>query len=590
MKRALALGMAAVMVAGLAACGGSGSSSTPASGSTSSAGSTTATGTGALNTDTTTLYIYMASEPDSLDPALNSTVDGGCLANNSFVGLYTYDENADIVPALATETEISEDGLTYTFTVPETKWSDGTPLTAADFEYSWKRAAKAETGASYGYLFAMFEGYDGGEGEINVTAEGDKLICKLATPCPYFLELMAFPTFMPVPQASIEAADPDGTNPKAWVSEAGFVSNGAYTCTEWKHNESMTYTKNPNFYRADEVKIEKLQIMLSSDDTATFAAYNAGNLDFIDSVPVDETPNVKNNSDYYVADSIGTVYSCFDVTSDLFAGKTPEQAANMRKAINILIDRQYIVDTVGQADQVLATSFIPKGMLDGNGEEFWEEDRYFDADGISTDYEATLDEARSLLESAGYKFDENGKLSSETPLTLNYATNNSDGLIKTAECIQQDLAAIGIDMKIESSEWNVFLNERKVGNYDIARNGWIADYSDPINMLEMWLPESGNNDIQFGRDGSGAQEAGTVPSYAPDWTEYTNLIYGIYAETDMAKRAEMMHQAEDILMSTWAIIPIYYYNDPYMLKDNVTGVYTTPTNMKYFMYAEKTAG
>ncbi len=590
MKRALALGMAAVMVAGLAACGGSGSSSTPASGSTSSAGSTTATGTGALNTDTTTLYIYMASEPDSLDPALNSTVDGGCLANNSFVGLYTYDENADIVPALATETEISEDGLTYTFTVPETKWSDGTPLTAADFEYSWKRAAKAETGASYGYLFAMFEGYDGGEGEINVTAEGDKLICKLATPCPYFLELMAFPTFMPVPQASVEAADPDGTNPKAWVSEAGFVSNGAYTCTEWKHNESMTYTKNPNFYRADEVKIEKLQIMLSSDDTATFAAYNAGNLDFIDSVPVDETPNVKNNSDYYVADSIGTVYSCFDVTSDLFADKTPEQAANMRKAINILIDRQYIVDTVGQADQVLAASFIPKGMLDGNGEEFWEEDRYFDVDGISTDYEATLDEARSLLESAGYKFDENGMLSAETPLTLNYATNNSDGLIKTAECIQQDLAAIGIDMKIESSEWNVFLNERKVGNYDIARNGWIADYSDPINMLEMWLPESGNNDIQFGRDGSGAQEAGTVPSYAPDWTEYTNLIYGIYAETDMAKRAEMMHQAEDILMNTWAIIPIYYYNDPYMLKDNVTGVYTTPTNMKYFMYAEKTAG
>ena len=215
---------------------------------------------------------------------------------------------------------------------------------------------------------------------------------------------------------------------------------------------------------------------------------------------------------------------------------------------------------------------------------------YFDADGISTDYEATLDEARSLLENAGYKFDENGMLSAETPLTITYATNNSNGLIKTAECIQQDLAAIGIEMKIESSEWNVFLNERKAGNYDMARNGWIADYSDPINMLEMWLPNSGNNDIQFGRDGSGSQKAGTVPSWAPDWTEYTDLINAIYAETDMAKRAEMMHQAEDILMDTWAIIPIYYYNDPYMLKDNVTGVYTTPTNMKYFMYAEKTAG
>ncbi len=589
MKRALALGLAAVMVAGLAACGGNKPSSTPAStsGSTSTA---TGTGTGALNTDTNTLYLFMASEPDSLDPALNSTVDGGCLANNSFIGLYTYNEKAEVVPALATDTEVSDDKLTYTFTVPETKWSDGTPLTAADFEYSWKRAASAKTGASYGYLFAMFEGYNGGEGEINVKAEGDKLVCKLSAPCPYFLELMAFPTFLPVHKASVEAADPDGTNPKAWVAEAGFISNGAYTCTEWKHNESMTYTKNPNFYRADDVKIEKLQIMLSSDDTATFAAYNAGNLDFIDSVPVDETPNVKNNSDYYVADSIGTVYSCFNVNSELFAGKTPEQAADMRHAISILIDRQYIADTVGQADQVLASSFIPKGMLDGNGEEFWKEDRYFDADGISTNYEATLDEARKLLENAGYKFDESGMLSAETPLTLNYATNNSDGLIKTAECIQQDLAALGIDMKIESSEWNVFLNERKAGNYDVARNGWIADYSDPINMLEMWLPESGNNDIQLGRDTSGVAKAGTVPSYAPDWTEYTELIGKIYAETDMAKRAEMMHQAEDILMSTWAIVPIYYYNDPYMLKDNVTGVYTTPTNMKYFMYAEKTAG
>ena len=589
MKRALALGLAAVMVAGLAACGGNKPSSTPAStsGSTSTA---TGTGTGALNTDTNTLYLFMASEPDSLDPALNSTVDGGCLANNSFIGLYTYNEKAEVVPALATDTEVSDDKLTYTFTVPETKWSDGTPLTAADFEYSWKRAASAKTGASYGYLFAMFEGYNGGEGEINVKAEGDKLVCKLSAPCPYFLELMAFPTFLPVHKASVEAADPDGTNPKAWVAEAGFISNGAYTCTEWKHNESMTYTKNPNFYRADDVKIEKLQIMLSSDDTATFAAYNAGNLDFIDSVPVDETPNVKNNSDYYVADSIGTVYSCFNVNSELFAGKTPEQAADMRHAISILIDRQYIADTVGQADQVLASSFIPKGMLDGNGEEFWKEDRYFDADGIITNYEATLDEARKLLENAGYKFDESGMLSAETPLTLNYATNNSDGLIKTAECIQQDLAALGIDMKIVSSEWNVFLNERKAGNYDVARNGWIADYSDPINMLEMWLPESGNNDIQLGRDTSGVAKAGTVPSYAPDWTEYTELIGKIYAETDMAKRAEMMHQAEDILMSTWAIVPIYYYNDPYMLKDNVTGVYTTPTNMKYFMYAEKTAG
>ena len=600
MKRALALGMAAVMVAGLAACGGSGSSSTPASGSTSSAGSTTATGTGALNTDTTTLYIYMASEPDSLDPALNSTADGGCLANNSFVGLYTYDENADIVPALATETEISEDGLTYTFTVPETKWSDGTPLTAADFEYSWKRAAKAETGASYGYLFAMFEGYDGGEGEINVTAEGDKLICKLASPCPYFLELMAFPTFMPVPQASVEAADPDGTNPKAWVSEAGFVSNGAYTCTEWKHNESMTYTKNPNFYRADEVKIEKLQIMLSSDDTATFAAYNAGNLDFIDTIPNAQLGELLANEDpeLYVADNIGTYYVGFNVNSELFAGKTPEQANDMRHAINLLIDRQYIVDTIGQTGQHLANTFIPDSMSDGNGNLFKQNtDSYTfpDAEAVgyydpSQDaYEDNLAEAIELLKSAGFEFDENNMLSADTPLQFTYLTNEGEGNEAIGAAIQQDLAVIGAQVDIATEAWSVFLNDRKAGNYDVARQGWLADFDDPINMLEMWTSGSGNNDSQFGRP-AGSTEPGPAPSYAPqNWTEYDNLIAQIKSETDLTARVAEMHKAEDMLMETYALVPLYYYNDPYMQKSNVTGVYTNPFGYKYFMFASKTA-
>ena len=173
----------------------------------------------------------------------------------------------------------------------------------------------------------------------------------------------------------------------------------------------------------------------------------------------------------------------------------------MRKAFSILIDRDYIVENIGQTGQLPANTFIPVGMADGNGGVFHEDtsDGYFDIYGIVDNYEETLEEARTLLRAAGYEFDENGMLSAETPISIEYLTNDGTGHIAVAEAMQQDLAAIGIDMTISSMEWSVFLNERKAGNYDFAREGWLADFNDPINMLEMWITSSGNNDCQFGR-------------------------------------------------------------------------------------------
>ena len=180
----------------------------------------------------------------------------------------------------------------------------------------------------------------------------------------------------------------------------------------------------------------------------------------------------------------------------------------MRKAINLLIDRQYIVDTIAQADQEIANTFIPTTMSDGNGGEFRTNDDaytypveeakgYFDPSAEA--YEANLEEARKLLEGAGYKFDENGMLSAETPISMTYLTNDSEGNVKIGESIQQDLNAIGINVQVETREWSVFLDERKQGKFDFCREGWVADYDDPINMLEMWETDSGNNDMQFGR-------------------------------------------------------------------------------------------
>ena len=453
-----------------------------------------------LSNGSDTLRMNLASEPDYLDPALNSSVDGACLAANCFSGLYTYNADGVCTPACAEGYEVSEDGLTYTVTLKDgLKWSDGSALTAADFEYSWKRAVAPETAADYEYMFSGFNGY--ADGNLNVTAVDDKtLVFVLDAPCAYMEDLMAFPTFYPVQQAWVEANSTEDA-PGAWCQEAGFVSNGAYVCTGWDHDVSMTYEKNPNWYDADKVTIEKVEFMLSADDTAIFAAYNAGDVDFIDSVPTDEIQNLLDNPEFYIVDELGTYYVAFNAASSMFADKTPEQAACMREAFSILIDRDYICENVGQTGQVAANSYIPLGMADGNGGIFKAdaEDGYFDAYGINNDPDAVIEKAITLLKAAGYKFDDNGLLSAETPISIEYLTNESSGHIAVAESIQQDFATVGITMTIQQQDWNVFLEERKEGHFDIAREGWIADFNDPINMLEMWTTVSGNNDCQYGR-------------------------------------------------------------------------------------------
>ena len=454
-----------------------------------------------LSNGADTLRINLSSEPDFLDPALNSSVDGACLAVNSFSGLYAYDAEGKTVPACATGYEVSEDGLTYTVTLRDgLKWSDGSDLTAADFEYSWKRAAADETAADYAY---MFNGIAGFPNELQVSAlDNTTLQFVLAAPCAYMEDLMAFPSFYPVKQEAVESYADWQTSPGGWCQEAGFVSNGAYVCTGWDHDVSMTYEKNPYWYDADQVTIEKLEFMLSADDTAIFAAYNAGNLDFADSIPTDEVSSLLDNPEFHIIDNLGTYYVAFNAKSSIFEGKTPEQAACMREAFMILIDRDYICENIGQTGQVAANAFIPLGMADGNGGVFKTEaveQGYYDPYAINNDYEGTVAKAVELLKAAGYKFGEDGKLSAETPIQLEYLTNTTSSHIAIAESIQQDLAAVGIELSIQQQDWNVFLQERKQGNFDFAREGWLADFNDPINMLEMWTTVSGNNDCQFGR-------------------------------------------------------------------------------------------
>lgn len=458
-------------------------------------------------TDSDTLRLQLASEPDKLDPALNTTVDGACLVVNSFAGLCTYDADGNIQLDLASDYTVSEDGMTYTVNLlPDLKWSDGSELNANDFVYSWNRAVDEKTAADYSYMFDVLARNDDGTLQIEASEDGQTLTITLGSPCAYFLDLLAFPAYYPVKQSEVESVDGWETNPGAWAQEAGFITNGAYTLDSWTHDESMTYVKNPYYHRADEVKVEKLELMLSADDTAIFAAYNAGNLDFIDSVPTDEIQALLDNPEFYIIENLGTSYVSFNVKSDLFADKTPEQANAMRRALALLVDRDYMVENIGQTGQQPANSFIPAGMADGNGGIFKTNSDVYtypdaDTEGYFDPYalDENTEEAIELLKSAGFEFTDDNMLSDSTPISFEYLTNEASSNIAMAEAMQQDFAVIGINMTIKTCDWNVFLNERKSGNYDICRNAWLADFNDPINMLEMWTTDSGNNDCQFGR-------------------------------------------------------------------------------------------
>lgn len=467
---------------------------------------------------TDTLNVCIASEPAKLDPALNSSVDGACLAILGFSGLYAYDAEGQLVPELAESVDESEDGLTYTFHMRDgLKWSDGETLDANDVVYSWNRFADPNTAADYSYLIESTNlgVKDDGTLDIEASEDGKDFTAHLTKPCAYFLDLAAFPAFFPVPEQAVTAADPNGENPGAWALEAGFVSDGPFTLTEWKHNESMTYTKNPNYWNADAVSLSTINFMLSDDDTAIFNAYKDGSLQFIDSIPTDEIANVKDEDDFHIIPNLGTYYAGFNVNSSIFDGKTPEQAAAMRHAFSLLIDRQYIVDAIGQAGQQPAGTFIPVGMADGNGGEFTKSDDaytypvsytfndteyagYYDPTATGGTDE-NIAEAVELLKSAGYEFDDNNMLSADTPIVLTYLTNDAGGHVAIGEAIQQDLGVIGIQLSVETRDWSIFLDERKNGQFDFAREGWLADYNDPINMLEMWRTDSGNNDMQFGK-------------------------------------------------------------------------------------------
>ena len=502
------------------------------------------------------LAVCVGSEPATIDPALNSAVDGATMLVHLFEGLYKLDETGMPVPGQATGYELSDDMLTYTFTLrDDIFWSDGEPVTAADFEYAWKRAADPATGADYGYMFEVIDGFSYDE-DINmaVTALDDlTLEVKVAAPCNYFLELVAFPTYFPVRQDIIEANMSNGE--EIWATDpATYVCNGPYALTEWSHDSYILVSKNQEYYDVDNIGPETIKFVLMDDANAMLAAFKTGELLLIDDIPTDEIASYSEDPEFYKKGQLGTYYVSFNTEY------APFDDPMVREALSLVIDRNYIVEQIGQAGQIPATAFVPTGMSDADTTQDFRTvgGDYYSAS--ATDYEANCEQARALLADAGYP-DGAG-----FPV-FTYLYNTSTGHQAIGEALQQMWKEeLNIDCTLESQEWNTFLETRKDGNYQVARDGWLGDYNDPITFLDLFTSMSGNNNAQWKN------------------ADFDALIASVKVETDRATRYQMMHDAEDLLMGDSVVAPIYYYVDIYLLSDSVEGFYSSPFGYKYFMF------
>ena len=579
------------------------------------------TACGDKNDITDSLAVCLASEPDSIDPALNSTVDGATMLAHLFSGLakWSQDDNGELIIVADAAQELPEgvlnaDGtVTYTYKLKDNlRWSDGKAVTASDFVFAWNRAASPELAGDYNYLFDVIKGYSemwatnkSGEylnpdARLAVKAtDKSTLEVTLTNVVSYWNELIAFPTFYPVRE--------DIVSDDSWATKAEtYISNGAYELTSWEHNSLISMTKNEDFYDADNVTMPELRFYLSDDANNMLTNFRNGDWLLIDDIPTNEFSALKETyeKEFTVNEQLGTYYLCWNInenilpeTANFNSNEAGKAMAEIRTAISLIIDRNYIVNNISHGNETPASTFVPKGLINPDGTQFYhtagESAEYFGYYDVSPEaFESNFAQAIKILKKY-YTFDEKSGKFTDVP-TITYIYNTNDNHQAIGEYIQGALAAIGINAELNNQEWNTFLNTRKDGDYTVARNGWIADYNYPMSFLDMWTTASGNNDVQFGKG-----ENGSLSIYSLDLTDYgidynvtdatwaetyDVLISEIKASNNTDLRFELMHLAEDMLMETGCITPLYYYTDVYMLSSRVNGFYCNPLGYKYFMH------
>lgn len=566
-KKVIALMLAAAMVVGVTACGGGSDTTTPAAESGDTAETTegeaapaddaadsaapAASGEGKI------LSVQIGPNPETIDPALNSAVDGGNMILHTFECLLTWDQDSKLAPGQAESWETSEDGLTWTFHLRDgLKWSDGSDLTANDFVYSWRRVCDPMVAAPYAEtVLGMVEGYAdaiGGNLEaLGVEATDDStLVVHLSQPCSYFGSLAAFATLSPVQQATIDA------NGDGWAVAADtYVCNGPFYISDWVPGSYIMCTKNPNYWNADAIKLDGIKFNLIEDPNASYSAYQTGEVLFIKDVPTEEIPSLTGNEEFHVDPIIGTYYLSLNTERE------PFNDPKVRKALSLAIDREYVANTLMQGTYSPASNFMGPGWIDTDGSQFMDNANggkpYID----TTNHEANVEEAKQLLADAGYP-DGAGFPA------ITYSTNDAGYHKVVAEYLQQAWAEIGVELQVDIVEWASFTPMRRNGDYDASRNGWVGDYSDPSNMLDLLYSSNGNNDGKFNN------------------AEYDAAMDISRTTLDAKERSEALHKAEDILMDEAACVPVAYYNDFWLQSSKIQNMWHSAYGYWYFMYAD----
>ena len=561
MRNIAAAAMAGALAVSLAACGSS--ASTGAANATGEAADAAEAGSNGFT-------VQLGPNPETLDPALNAAVDGANTLITIEEPLLIIDENNEVKPGQAESYEVSDDGLTWTFHMRDgLKWSDGSDLTAADFEYSFKRLASPDTAAPYAEtVVGMIDGYQGAIGNpdedgntttdpdwdalnVHASEDGKTLTVQLSYPCSYFDKLASFVATSPVQRATVEA------NGDAWCTEPDtYVCNGPYMITEWTPSERIVLSKNPYYvggWDSSKIVSDTITLLLLEDSSASYAAYNSGEAQLVKDVPTDEIPSLtraEDGGDFYLDEIMGTYYISLNDQEEPFTD------VRVRKALSLAIDRDYVANTIMQGIYTPATALVGPGIVDENG--------YFmdNANGgepyISDDYEANLEEAKSLLAEAGYPDGEGFP-------TITYSANDAGYHIPVAEYLQQAWGELGITMNIDKVEWSSFIPMRRAGDYDISRNGWSMDYNDPSNMLELFTTNNGNNDGKYANP------------------EFDQVIEDSRV-ADKTTHFEKLHEAEDILMNDAACIPVAYYNDFWLQSPSLKGTWHSPYGYWYLQY------
>lgn len=496
-------------------------------------------------------YINNGDEPKSFDPSIGFDSVSWTPLNNLMEGLTRLDENSEPTEGAAESWELSDDGLTYTFTIREdANWSNGDPVVAGDFEYAWKYMLDPETASEAAFLGYFIEGaeeYNAGDGDVEdvgITAVDDETLeVELKHPTGFFLDLISNPAFFPINQEVAEEND-------KWHAEADtFVGNGPFKLEEWNHDSDMFMAKNEEYWDADAVKLDGIDWAMIDEDNTSYQMYESGDLDTV-SIPSELSDQLMEDDDIRIEEEGGLEFFRFNVTEEPFTNK------KIRQAFGLAINRADIAEFVVKNQVEPAYGYISPGFTAPDGSDFRDENE----DIVPFDPEKAQELLEEGMEEEGW--DELPKV------TLSYNTSDTNKAV--AEAIQDMyIEHLDVEVILENLEWQVFSDAQVANELQFSRSSFLNDYDDPINFLESFITDSSMNRTGFSSE------------------EYDALIEDGKYEADEEARWEAMYEAERMLADEMMATPIRYYNDVKLEKEGVEGVLRHPVGYLDLKYADK---